>query len=282
VPEALLDLFGQVLDDKALAPDLKAKLLALPTQSFLEQQCEPVDPLLVAGALAETRLALAQALQERWLATYQSFHKPSPAGFPTDAQIAERALKNLALGYLAKLKSDRVYSLAAAQYRGATTMTDRQGALGVFRDTDRPERLELMDDFYRRFRTDKLVIDDWFALQATADVPDLLERLAALEVHPDCDVTNPNRVRALYGSFGRGNPTGFHRADGAGYRFHAAAIAKINAFNPQIAAGLTRAFQGWKRCAEPYRSLQKSSLESLAARTDLSANVAELVTKYLG
>ncbi|MEI8094440.1 MAG: aminopeptidase N [Spirochaetales bacterium] len=277
----LVDLLGGVPGDPKLSPDLKARLLSLPTQSYLEQVCDPVDPLAIDRALAQTRLELAKALQPGLRAAYSAHHRVAGAGFPTDAEMADRAMKNLALGLLGELRTEDVYDLAATQYRAATNMTDRLAALRVFRDTDRPERAELLDDFYRRFRGDKLVIDTWFAFQSSADVPRILEQMALLEQHSDCELTNPNRVRALYGSFGR-NTTGFHRVDGEGYRYQARAIVKIDAFNPQIAAGLTRVFQGWKRCAEPYLSLQKAALESLAARADLSANVAELVGKYLG
>jgi aminopeptidase N len=282
-PTALASLFRTLLDDPSVEPGLKARLLTLPGQGVLEQALGTVDPLLVHRVRKETRVQLARLLEPEFLATYKAHHRTSSGvSFPTDEEMAHRALKNLALGYLTALGTDEAFALAALQYRQASTMTDRMAALEAFADTGRPERAELLGDFYQRYRSDKLVIDEWFGVQATAEVPDLFDHLAALERHPDFDPKNPNRARSLYGRFRRGNVPGFHEATGRGYRFVAGAILAIDAFNPQIASGLTQAFQNWKRYAEPYRSLQKAALESIAAKAGLSENVAELAGKYLG
>jgi aminopeptidase N len=282
-PTALAALFRTILADKTVEPDLKARLLSLPGQGVLEQSLDALDPLVVHRVRKDTRTRLARLLEAEFLATYKAHHRTgSGVAFPTDTEMAHRALKNLALGYLATLGTDEAFDLATQQYRQATTMTDRLAALEAFADTDRPERAELLADFYHRFRTDRLVIDEWFGLQATSDVPRLFDRLAELERHPDFDPKNPNRARSLYGRFRRGNIPGFHEASGRGYRFLADAILSIDAFNPQIASGLTQAFQNWKRYAEPFRSLQKSALESVVRQPGLSENVAELAGKYLG
>ena len=282
ISQQLLGIFGGLLDDLSLAPDLKSRLLTLVPQSVLEQECDPVDPLLIHRTLTETRLEMARALEPRLRQAYQRHHRHTPLSeFPTDAEIADRALKNLALGLLAQLERSDVYDLASTQYHEATTMTDRLAALAVFRDTDRPERSELLEDFYQRFHNDKLVIDLWFSFQASTDLPDQVERMGQLEAHRDCDFANPNRVRALYRSFGRDNPAGFHRADGGGYRLLAAAVVRIDHLNPQVAADLVLPFQGWKRFAEPFRSGQEVVLRGLELRNDLSPNVRELVTRYL-
>ncbi|HTH13214.1 MAG TPA: DUF3458 domain-containing protein, partial [Spirochaetia bacterium] len=282
-PEALAALFQTLLADSFLAPDLKARLLSLPGQGVLEQSLDAIDPLVVHRVRKDTRFRLARLLEREFLATYKAHHRAGAGvAFPTDAEMAHRALKNLVLGYLATLGTEEVFDLAAQQYRQATTMTDRLAALEAFADTDRPERAEFLADFYAKFRSDKLVIDEWFGLQAVADVGNLFDRLSELERHPDFDPKNPNRARSLYGRFRRGNVPGFHEASGRGYRFIADAILSIDAFNPQIASGLTQAFQNWKRYAEPYRTLQKEALESVARQPGLSQNVAELAGKYLG
>ncbi len=282
MPPGLLGIFGGLLDDPSLAPDLKSRLLTLVPQSVLEQECDPVDPLLIHRILKDTRLEMARTLEPKLRQAYRKYHSNQQfSQFPTDEEMAARALKNLALGLLARVESSEIYALAATQYHEATTMSDRLAALAVFRDTGRPERSELLEDFYRRFRNDKLVIDLWFGLQASADLPDQLERLAALETHPDFDFANPNRVRALYRNFGRENPAGFHRADGSGYRFQANAVVRIDQLNPQVAADLVLPFQSWKRLAEPYRSGQEAVLKGLQSRHELSPNVRELVTRYL-
>ncbi len=144
-----------------------------------------------------------------------------------------------------------------------------------------PARDEALDDFYARWQDEPLVLDKWFAVQARAASSSSVETVRALLSHPKFSLKNPNRVRALIGSFIHGNPTGFNRADGAGYEFLASTALEIDRFNPHMAARLLGAFESW-RTLEPSRQARaKSVLQDLASRT-LSTDSYEIVTKTLG
>ena len=138
-----------------------------------------------------------------------------------------------------------------------------------------------MADFYERWQDEPLVLDKWFAVQARAARPDSVEIVRALLSHPKFSLKNPNRVRALIGSFVHGNPTGFNRADGAGYELLASSALEIDGFNPHMAARLLGAFESW-RILEPIRQAHaKETLERLAS-AKLSTDSYEIVTKTLG
>ncbi len=68
-----------------------------------------------------------------------------------------------------------------------------------------PERQQaFLDDFYKRFEKDALVIDKWFTIQAM--IPDTKAARAgsrSRSPHPAFDMSNPNRVRSLIGAFVR-------------------------------------------------------------------------------
>ena len=64
--------------------------------------------------------------------------------------------------------------------------------------------------------------------------------------HPAFSIANPNRVRSLIGSFAMLNQTQFNRADGAGYRFLASIVLRVDELNPQLAARLLTAFSTWR------------------------------------
>ena len=118
-------------------------------------------------------------------------------------------------------------------------------------------------------------------MQARAARPDSVETVQGLLSHPKFSLKNPNRIRALLGSFVHANPTGFNRADGAGYRLLAAQALEIDRFNPHVAARLLGAFESW-RILEPNRQARaKAVLEALAAEK-LSTDSYEIVTKTLG
>jgi len=101
-----------------------------------------------------------------------------------------------------------------------------------------------------------------------------------LMTHPDFDMNNPNKVRSVIGAFASNNAINFHRADGAGYRFLADAVAQLNGSNPQIASGLLGPLTKWRNYTGG-AELMRGELERLASMTNLSANVFEVVTKSL-
>ncbi len=121
----------------------------------------------------------------------------------------------------------------------------------------------------------------WFALQASGVRDDTLARVRGLRDHPDFEMRNPNRVRALYASFAMGNPVCFHDPSGLGYRFLGETIESLNSINPQIASRLLTPLRDWRRYTPDRQEKMKSVLERIAARPDLSADVYEIVTKTL-
>ena len=91
--------------------------------------------------------------------------------------------------------------LAQAQFAGRGSMTDVLAALGVLAETDGLDRAAALAAFHARFKGDDLVLDKWFAIQAASQRPGTLETVQSLSRHPDFDLANPNRVRALISSF---------------------------------------------------------------------------------
>jgi aminopeptidase N len=88
---------------------------------------------------------------------------------------------------------------------------------------------------------------------------------------------NPNRVHALLGAFVRGNPSGFHRTDGAGYRLLADRLIQLDALNPQLAARIATAFNGWQRLEPTRREAAHAAIAALARQENLSRNLTEIV-----
>jgi aminopeptidase N len=171
-------------------------------------------------------------------------------------------------------------SLAKAQFDRADNMTDRQGALGALISLEAPERDAALNAFYQRFHDDPLVLDKWFALQAAAQRFDTVEEVHHLAHHPDFTMSNPNRLRALAGTFGA-NHWAFHSADGRGYAFLADMIIAADKLNPQVAARLVPPFGRWKRF-EPKRSaMMREQLERIVATPGLSKDVFEQASKSL-
>ncbi|TFF20581.1 aminopeptidase N [Jiella endophytica] len=277
VIEALLASAG----DDSLDPAFRAQALAMPGEADIARQiAENVDPDRVHEVVEAARLAIGT----KGLAIFERLRgslAPDAAFSPDAASAGRRALANAALGYLSAARGEP--SDALAQYETAGNMTDRLGALAIlvhrFPGAEGTEAA--LGDFYRRFEADDLVLDKWFALQAAAPYHGAVETVARLAEHPRFTMRNPNRVRALVGTFAAGNQVGFHRADGAGYHFVADKLAELDRINPQIAARIATTFRAWRSFEASRRTKLAETLRQLSEIKGLSKDLQDIVDRSL-
>jgi aminopeptidase N len=138
-----------------------------------------------------------------------------------------------------------------------------------------------LNGFAQRWQREKLVMDQWFSLQAACPAEDALQRVIALENHPDFDPRNPNRVRSLYGIFAQQNQVRFHASDGGGYRFLAERVMQLDRTNPQLAARLLAPLTRWRRYDPARRLAMREALRGIEADAAISRDVFEVVSKSL-
>ncbi len=236
-------------------PALAARLLAMPPAAVLWDGITAVDPQAFVLALDAQHKAIAEALVgpcSVW-ASWEP-HQLERWG--------ERALANLSLGYLARLGTPVVARLASARVQGPN-MTLAAGALQALCRDGGADAEAALSLFYSRWCEQPLVLDRWFALQAGRPQNDAaaVHRLMA---HDQFDWRNPNRLRAVLGSFARDNLGQFHSE--AGYRLYADALERLDQANPQTAARLSRPLLGFAQLAEPWRSLQRDVVSDLRSR----------------
>jgi aminopeptidase N len=276
----LVQAFAKVLSDPSLDGSIKALMLTLPSEEVLAQDLDAVDPDAVHRARRFAVREVAGALRGDLMRTYERHAHGADA--IEKSEIDRRRIKNRALRYLVALEERELIRRAVEQFDSATGMTDYEAAFTALVDLAVPQADRVIEDFYGRWRQEPLVLDKWFRIQAMSSVPGAFDRVVALSKHPDFTLTNPNRARSLLHSFAAGNPAGFHRPDGAAYRFVADRILELDAINPQVAARIVSSFNQWKRY-EPGRSmLMRGELERIARQSGISKDVAEIAEKALG
>ena len=273
---------GAILREAALEPAFAAEAILLPGEDFLAERMAVIDVESIHDAREALRRKIASALRDELWRVYAVNQVTAPYS-PDAAQAGRRALKNTALAYLAALaESDPgVKETLIRQFQQADNMTDRMAALRLLVDLDEPERQRALDDFYRRFSQDALVVDKWLAMQAISARPDTLPRVTELLAHAAFSLKNPNKVRALIGTFTANNPLRYHAADGAGYEFHAARTIELDAINPQVAARLLTSLGRWRRFDAGRQAKMKAALEGILATPRLSRDVYEIAKKSL-
>jgi aminopeptidase N len=281
VPESFVAAFGRVLADADADPAFAAEALMLPSEGFLAEQMSEVDPDAIHRVRVDVRRQLASALREELAATYERAAVPGPYS-PDAASAGRRALRNTCLSYLSELDDAAARSLVWQQFERADNMTDSMAALSALAQFDWPERERALAQFYERWRSEALVLDKWLAVQATSRLPGTLGAVRSLMQHPAFDKRNPNKVRALIGSFCHGNQVRFHAADGAGYAFCAEQVIALDPLNPQVAARLARAFDRWRKFDAGRQAHARAALERIRAASKLSRDTLEVVSRALG
>ena len=280
-PTAFVQALGVTVGDESLDPGYRAQFMFLPSENDLARViARDVDPLAIHTARRELRRAIGATLHDMLAQVYARHEVKGPYS-PAPAAAGRRALRNAALGYLTCRGKSEDVARVAAHFANARNATDEVGALAMLSELRSPERAKAFDRFYARWKDDHLVIDNWFAYQAGSPLPSTLTSVAKLMRHPLFSTKNPNKVRALLGTFAMANPVNFNRPDGKGYEFMAKRVLEIDAFNPQIAARLLSAFRSWKALEPERRKLAKKTLQGIAAAKPLSHDVFEIVGKML-
>jgi len=264
-------------DDRALA----AELLALPSVGELVHSLGKADVEVVASTRSAFQALVAGQLESLLLARCKQLASQGEWS-PSGADAARRRLHNRLLDMLAAGRRPVAGALVNAHYKQADNMTDRLAALQMLVHHDLDGADDALDDFEQRHGDNSLVLDKWFAVQASRPHGAATDRVARLMQHPAFRLSNPNRVRALVGTLATNNPVAFHRADGAGYRLVGDALARLDDINPQIAARLATCFNHWRNHDDRRSALMRNELERLMAKPDLSTDLQEMAGAALG
>ena len=284
--DALVQAMRDVLRHPALDAAYKELLLALPSETYIAEQLDVVDPQRIHAVREAMRVQLATALHADWQWAYEQ-HQHSGAYRPDAASAGRRALAGLALSMLclaAQHTGDAIWPGKALQrFKDAGNMTDRFNALSALVGSGHALAAPALARFHAQFKDEPLVLDKWFALQAGAcdRGGQVLAQVKQLLLHPDFSLKNPNRARSVIFSYCSANPGAFHRSDAAGYVFWSERVMELDAINPQVAARLARALDRWNKLAEPWRSGAREAIARVAARPDLSNDVREVITRAL-
>lgn len=257
-----------------------AQILTLPGEDYLAELVAEIDVDAIHEAREFHRHELGTQLRDLWLDTYEANQTP-PSDSYDPILAGPRRLKNLCLHYLLAAPSPELIQLGLTQFHKADNMTDQIAALSALAHSGGHEADLALDIFYQRWRDEALVLDKWFALQATSPLPGTLNRVKDLLRHEAFNIKNPNKVRSLIGAFAT-NQVCFHDLSGAGYEFLADQILALNAINPHIAARLAGKFAPWRRHTPDRQSLIHGQLQRLLAHPDLSKGVYEVVSRTIG
>ena len=278
--DAYLAALEKTLSDKTLDKSFLALLLGLPNEHYIAEDMQVIEPVLIHHAREFTKQSIANHLEQALLTAYHANHEQQDYEVTPQA-IGQRSLKNLCLAYLNELGKSEYAELAWQQFSREDNMTDVLAALHILVRSQSDYAQQAIDHFYDKWQQDSLVLDKWFQAQAVSPLLGAVERVKRLMEHDQFNIKNPNKVRALIGSFSSGNSVNFHHEDGTGYEFLGDCIVELDAINPQVAARLIGGFGLWKRYSERRQGQMKNQLERILNRPQVSRDSYDVVQRLL-
>jgi aminopeptidase N len=275
IQSELADLLCDLIADPTAITDpaCLAEMLMLPQDNILWDVLKPADPQAILSARQSLRQHLADSGNAYWEGLYRAMKVDGPYE-PEASAIGRRSLAITALGYLAKTRS--VDEILSERFDESSNLTERFAAYRIARSDGSEELSErLSNNFLAGAETDE-VLDLWLSTEAMNESTATIDRLHELMSHERFAWTNPNRVRAVLGTFANRNVRAFHTPEG--YRLLADAVLKLDAMNPQIASRLVMPLCQWARFTEQYQAAMKAELRRMVAK-DLSKDLNEIVSK---
>ena len=273
VPAELLEIVGAYLADKK-HPAFVAEALTIPSASEIINNMRDVDLEKVFEKRSLVRRTIAQTYHDKFEQIYEQNQTNAPYS-PDPEQVDKRAMKNMALGYLA-LTGDE--ERPWHQYQSANNFTDLIEALYAIVHNNQPQKVDALTDFYLKYEKDDLALNRWFMVQASIPSADTVDVVEKLLKHPRFDLLNPNRVRAVLGVFSN-NLLAFHQE--RGYSLLAEQISNLDKTNPHMAASLVQAFSTYQKMEAFRRAQAHQVLTLLSQNKKLTPQTAELIHKIL-
>ncbi len=281
--DRLTPVLEQVIRRAGEDPAEAALLLTLPTETAVGDRHTPLRPQAVHDAVSALRASLGEALAASWWRLVEDLAEPE---YRADGEaMGKRRLRQVALGYLSAAAGagrgdrDKLVAQLQGMLDAPTCMTEELGALRALVHNQLPGAEPALAAFAQRWRDEALVMDQWFAVQATVPGADTVARAEGLLAHDAFEWTLPNRVRAVVGTLVNGNPSAFHAPDGSGYAFFARALKKLDGINPQIAARLANGAARLQRLEPALAEQLGAALRGI--RPAASANLAEVLDRIL-
>jgi len=276
--KVFVDAWGVALADEKADESLLARMLQLPSEQYLADQLDEVDPQRLRAVRRGALLQLLTVHREPLLARYDK--DAVPRGYSLDPlSVGRRRLTHGCLAVLMLAPDQGLLDRCLRQYEQAGNMTDRLAAFAALVDSDSPLRDQVKDDFYQQWKQYPLLIDKWFSTLALGHHERTFFEIERLLLHPDFTLSNPNRARSLLGAFAQ-NLAVFHRCDGSGYRLLTEQIRRLDKRNPQVAARMATPLTRWKRLEPERRALLHEELVALQ-QENLSPDLYEIVNKSL-
>ena len=159
-------------------------------------------------------------------------------------------------------------------------MTLAKAVLNVFTRINCPERELISNIFFKKWKNNPVVLDNWFFFKASIEIDSNQESIEDLFKNEYFDIKSPNTLRSILNAYVTRNSL-FHSRDGSGYKYVAEKIIKFDKSNPIVISRFLKIFSTYKQYENPYKRNIVKVLNSIK-QNELSPNTREVIDAILG
>ena len=257
-------------------PCFLATLLTTPGFAELESLFDKVDPINIYRKSLDFKVLIGKGiLQELRTLAYKllvNIDHEWPKG------KGQRKLLGTIWSYLT-LAGDSNVKKNCVESINHSSMTISKAALEALKPLDSVETNEASNLFYNIWNDNAVVLDSWFAYEASRPNKQGIDVIEKLLSHPKFDWKAPNAIRAVLGGFSK-NIELFHSLDGQGYLFFADKLIDLDKINPITASRMVKIFSKWKTYVDENKEGMYKSILKIN-RANISPNTREVVELIL-
>ncbi len=258
-------------------PFFLATLMIIPGFAELESLFAEVDPINIYKETLNFHVLIGGAIHQELNILSESLLVDINHKWPKGR--GERKLLGTIWSYLTLAGDINVQKLCVESISNFS-MTIARAALIALKPLDIPETEEASDLFYNIWKDNPIVLDSWFAYEASRPNKQGMHVIERLLSHPKFDWKAPNAIRAVLGGFSK-NIELFHSLDGQGYLFMAEKLIEVDKINPITASRMVKVFSKWKTYVDKnkegmYKSILKINQANISSNT---REVVELILK---
>lgn len=249
------------------------ELLSLPNFAYLSQSLKDFNPVSLKKEIKNLIYKIAKHSEATLLHTYKDLLKKSDSS-------ANRALLGLCLYYLNHLENEDYPLLAQQQIKKYTNnMTLNLSGLTALTVKLNPYALVALDEFYTKWKNNRIVINSWINLKMSYPTNSLEKEFTKIVANPHFSKTNPNNLGSLLNSFAI-HTEHFHKEDGSGYRYILQKIIETDKLNSQVASKLIDHFNIYPKLNSARRQhIHQELIKTKQFR--LSNNLSEKIDNLL-
>ena len=253
-----------------------ANLLTIPGLSELESSFTEVDPISIYKECLNFQRSVGIELIDDFISLSEgisvNINKIWPEG------KGERKLLGTLWSYLA-LAGDLQVRSDCLEAINNSSMTLVRAAINALKPLKCSQADEASNLFYELWNTNPVVLDSWFAYEASRSHTNTIDVIEKLLSHPKFDWMAPNAIRAVLGGFAK-NIEAFHSSDGQGYFFMAEKLIEIDKINPITASRMVKVFSRWKSYIKQNKLTMHKAILTLD-KANISTNTREVLSLIL-